>query len=196
MRNLLPFLLLLLQQVAWAQTGTRQISLNDALADSAILFNKYDNLVVITGWQEGMHISFDRCTVQQVNGDTFNVRANFTGTDALVVKKGDRAVYTKSYKVLSLSYASASVSISMLPGVEATTAQILESLTPAHKSAGDKQSRIIFMPKKGDPTVIEIVGKGKNNPDVRAMCDRMQKGDKVIIEFPKYPAAAKTLTLK
>lgn len=194
MKNKLFFLFLFLQQAAWGQINTQQISLTDGMTDSAILFNKYDNQIVVSGWKEDMQVSFARCTVQQVNGDTFNVKANFTGTDVLVVKRGGQVLYQKKYKVLS--YTTASVNISMLPGTEATAAEILGSLNPVHKSAGNNQARMTLIPKKGDAHVFEVVGKGKDNPDIKTVCSHMQKGDKVIIEFPKYPSAAKALTLK
>lgn len=130
-----------------------------------------------------MEISFSGCTVQQLNGDTFNVKANFTGTAVLVVKNGDKTVYKKSYQVRS--HLTASVNTGLLTD-NATKDQILESLLPMHKSALHNRTRFVYLPKVGDPYVVEIRGAGKTNNEIKAICSRLRPGDKVIIEFPEY----------
>lgn len=171
------------RQYASGQFSVRQLSLCDPVADSAILFDQFDNLVMINGWKPGMDVSFSKCTLQHINKDTFNIKADFTGKDILVVKNGSKVLYQKQYNVKS--HFTASVNTGLF--VHSTTGdQMLESLLPMHQSAMHNRARFTFLPRLGDALVVEFTGAGKNNSSIKAICSRLRQGDKVIIEFPDY----------
>lgn len=166
---------------AVGQIKSTQISLFTPMVDSPVIFNRYDNLIRIAGFKKGMDVSFSTCTVEYKGGDTFNIKAKFTGHDTLVVKQKRKILYQKPYRVES--FVTANVNLGPSSDTFVTTKELLVRLAPMHRSS-ERRVRVVFVPRKGDIYEIECIRPCNDNAEAKQLTSLLLSGDRVIIEIP------------
>jgi hypothetical protein len=72
---------------------------------------------------------------------------------------------------------------------EVTKAEFLKQLTAIHQSAKEEILVVSFIPKEKDPT--SVTYNGTNNTDIVKSLNRLEAGDRVIIE-PQHKSSIQT----